>query len=67
MDGKVDLLDAICLNKYLAQLITLTPIAIANANCDQKDGTETIDDKDTTVLMKFILGSEDVKNLPYVR
>ena len=66
LDGKVDLLDAICLNKYLAQLITLTPIAIANANCDQKDGTETIDDKDTTVLMKFVLGNEDIKNLPYV-
>ncbi len=66
LDGKVDLLDAIYLNKYLAQLITLTPIATTNANCDQKDGTETIDDKDTTVLMKFVLGSEDVKNLPYV-
>lgn len=66
LDGKVDLLDAICLNKYLAQLITLTPIAIANANCNQEDGTETIDDKDTTVLMKFVLGNEDVKNLPYV-
>ena len=67
MDGKVDLLDAICLNKYLARKLTPPPLAIANANCDQKDGTETIDDKDTSVLMKFILGSEDVKNLPYVR
>jgi hypothetical protein len=66
LDGKVDLLDAIHLNKYLAQLITLTPVAVANANCNQEDGTETIDDKDTSVLMKFILGSEDVKNLPYV-
>lgn len=66
LDGKVDLLDAIYLNKYLAQLITLTPGATANANCDQEDGTETIDDKDTSALMKFILGSEDVKNLPYV-
>ena len=54
------------MNKYLAQLITLTPGATANANCDQEDGTETIDDKDTSALMKFILGSEDVKNLPYV-
>ena len=66
LDGKVDLLDAICLNKYLAQLITLTPIAIANANCDQKDGTEKVDEDDTTVLMKFVLGFEDVKDLPYV-
>ena len=66
MDGKVDLLDAIYLNKYLAQLITLTPGATANANCDQEDGTETIDDKDTSALMKFVLGNEDIKNLPYV-
>ena len=66
LDGKVDLLDAIYLNKYLAQLITLTPGATANANCDQEDGTETIDDKDTSALMKFVLGNEDIKNLPYV-
>ena len=45
----------------------LTADAVVNANCNQEDGTETIDDKDTSVLMKFILGSEDVKNLPYVR
>ena len=67
VNGVVDLTDAILLNKYLAKLIQLTDIQYANANCDQKDGTETIDDKDTSVLMKFILGSEDVKNLPYVR
>lgn len=66
MDGKVDLLDAICLNKYLAQLITLTPIAHANANCNQEDGTETIDENDTSALMRFVLGCEDVKDLPYV-
>ena len=66
MDGKVDLLDAICLNKYLAQQITLTPIAIANANCDQTDGTDNVGDLDTTALMRFVLNVEGYQELPYI-
>lgn len=54
-DGKVDLTDAIRLNKYLAGLITLEGQALKNANCDQSDGTATVDDKDATALINFII------------
>ncbi len=40
MDGKVDLTDAIILNKYQAGLVTFTDAQKANANCDITDGTE---------------------------
>ena len=66
LDGKVDLLDGICLNKYLAQQITLTPIAIANANCDQTDGTDNVGDLDTTAMMRFVLNVEGYQELPYI-
>ena len=52
LDGKVDILDAVYLNKYLATLIQFSDAQIANADCYQ-DGI--LDDQDTTALMQFIV------------
>lgn len=66
MDGVVDLLDAILLNKYMASLVTLTDNQIANADCDQRDGVaNNITDEDADTLMNFLLLMEDYENLPY--
>lgn len=55
VDGKVDLTDAIRLNKHLANLIILDGQALINANCDQADATATIDDKDAAALINFVI------------
>ena len=65
MDGKVDLTDAIILNKYQAGLVTFTDAQKANANCDITDGTENITEGDTVALMRFVLMMEGYENLPY--
>ena len=52
LDGKVDILDAVFLNKYLATLVQFSDAQIANADCYQ-DGI--LDDQDTTALMQFII------------
>lgn len=66
MDGVVDLLDAILLNKYMASLVTLTDNQIANADCDQRDGVaNNITDEDADTLMNFLLLMEGYENLPY--
>lgn len=66
MDGVVDLLDAILLNKYMASLVTLTDNQIANADCDQRDGVaNNITDEDAGTLMNFLLLMEGYENLPY--
>ena len=52
LDGKVDILDAVYLNKYLATLIQFSDAQIANADCYQ-DGI--LDDQDTTALVHFII------------
>ena len=52
LDGKVDILDAVYLNRYLATLIQFSDAQIANADCYQ-DGV--LDDQDTTALMQFII------------
>ena len=63
LDGKVDLTDAITMNKYLAKVITIfTDAQKKNANCDITDGTETIDEKDAAVLIDFVIMIE--KKLP---
>ena len=59
LDGKVDILDAVYLNKYLATLVQFSDVQIANADCYQ-DGI--LDDHDTTALMQFIILLID--NLP---
>ena len=51
-DGKVDIVDAIFLNKYLATLIQFSDAQMANADCCQ-DGV--LNDQDTTALMQFII------------
>ena len=55
-DGVVDLADSIVLNKYLAQVLTLSDMALKNAdvNTDQN-----LTEKDTTILMRFILQDKD--------
>ena len=52
LDGKVDIVDAIFLNKYLATLIQFLDAQVANADCCQ-DGV--LNDQDTTALMQFII------------
>ena len=52
LDGKVDIVDAIFLNKYLAILIQFSDAQVANADCCQ-DGV--LNDQDTTALMQFII------------
>ena len=52
LDGKVDILDAVFLNKYLATLVQFSDAQMANADCYQ-DGV--LNDQDTTALMQFIV------------
>ena len=52
LDGKVDIVDAVFLNKYLATLIQFSDAQMANADCCQ-DGV--LNDQDTTALMQFII------------
>ena len=54
-DGKVDLTDAICINKYLAGQMELSEQAKKCANCDQSDGTATINEADGTALINFVI------------
>lgn len=63
LDGKVDLTDAVTLNKYLAGLVTASEQAIKNMNVYLDDN---VDEKDTTYLMKFILNMEGYQNLPFL-
>ena len=55
VDGKVDLTDAICMNKYLAGQMTLGDQAMRNANCDQADGTPTVNEADGTALINYVI------------
>lgn len=65
LDGVVDILDAVMLNKYLAGVVQLSDQAERNANCDQRaDSANSIGDEDTTVLMQFLLSIDDVLDLP---
>ena len=56
LDGIVDLTDAIMLNKQLAGVIIFTSAQQKNADC-YRDGS--IDDKDTTALMQFVISLID--------
>lgn len=59
LDGKVDLVDAITMNKYLAGQITLSEQATKNADVNA-DGS--LGDGDSTTLMQFVLMM--IPNLP---
>ena len=61
LDGKVDLTDAITLNKYLAGVLTASDQAVKNMNVYLDSN---VDDKDTTYLMKFILNVDGYQDLP---
>ncbi|MGN1223754.1 MAG: 1,4-beta-glucanase, partial [Ruminococcus sp.] len=54
VDGKVDLTDAICMNKYLAGQMELGEQAMRSANCYQ-DGTPTVDEADGNALISFVI------------
>ena len=66
MDGKVDLVDAVLLNKFLAGTVTFTDQQVTNANCDQTDGTDTVGEEDTTALIRFVLNMEGYQTLPHI-
>ena len=61
LDGKVDLTDAITLNKYLAGVLTASDQAVKNMNVYLDSN---VDDKDTTYLMKFSLNVDGYQDLP---
>lgn len=63
LDGKVDLTDAVILNKYLAGLVTASEQAVKNMNVYLDDN---VDEKDTTYLMRFVLNMEGYQNLPFL-
>ena len=52
LDSRVDIIDAVLLNKYLAKMIQFSDAQRANADCYQ-DGI--LDDADATALMHFII------------
>ncbi len=55
LDGKVDLLDMILLQKYLSGQIALTRTQMTCANCNQVDGTIAVDDADAEALLQFVV------------
>ena len=59
MDRRIDLCDAVLLNKYCAGVVSFNSIAKANGDCNQ-DGT--VDAADSLLLLKFLLRM--VENLP---
>ena len=61
LDGVVDLADCITVNKYLADVIVLSDIAQKNADVDRDNN---VGDKDVSYLMKFVLNSDEVPDLP---
>ena len=62
VDGKVDIADAIFLNKYLAGQIALSVAGTLNADCN---ASGHLDDADTTILMAYVLMK--ITDLPYIQ
>lgn len=60
LDGKVELLDAIRLNKYTANIVQLTDAQKEIADCNA-DGN--VDDADVTTLMEYLMFQ--IPSLPY--
>ena len=63
LDGVVDLADGITLNKYLAQVLTLSDTALKNADVNMD---QNLTERDTTILMRFILQVQGYLELPHV-
>lgn len=61
LDGKIDLTDAILLNKYCADAVTLSEQAIANGDCNNDGETNT---GDSIILLRFLV--QIVNALPQV-
>lgn len=59
LDGKIGVIDAVYLNKYLASIITLNDKQIANSDC-VKDGT--INSSDSSTLLKYLVSK--ITSLP---
>ncbi|MCI7494712.1 MAG: Ig-like domain-containing protein [Ruminococcus sp.] len=67
LDGIVDILDAVMLNKYLAGVVQLSDQALRNANCDQSaDDIDNVGERDTTALVRFVLNMEGYQDLPFI-
>ena len=67
LDGVVDILDAVMLNKYLAGVVQVSDQAYRNANCDQSaDDINNVGEKDTTALVRFGLNMDGYQNLPFI-
>ena len=67
LDGVVDILDAVMLNKYLAGVVQLSDQAYRNANCDQSaDDINNVGEKDTTALVRFVLNMDGYQDLPHI-
>ena len=52
LDGKVDILDAVFLNKYLATMVQFSDVQAANADCCQDD---VLNEKDASALLQFVI------------
>ena len=63
LDGVVDLTDSITLNKYLGQVLTLSDVALKNADVNMD---QNLTERDTTILMRFILQDQEYLELPHV-
>ena len=59
LDGRVDITDAVLLNKATAGVVTLNDAARLNADCDANGMTDT---NDATVLLRFLV--QIINNLP---
>ena len=59
LDGRVDITDAVLLNKATAGVVTLNDTARQNADCDADGMTDT---NDATVLLRFLV--QIINNLP---
>ena len=59
LDGRVDITDAVLLNKATAGVVTLNDAARQNADCDANGMTDT---NDATVLLRFLV--QIINNLP---
>ena len=62
LDGVVDLTDSITLNKYLGQVLTLSDVALKNADVNMD---QNLTERDTTILMRFILQDQEYLELPH--
>ncbi len=59
-DGVVDLMDCICINKYLKGRCDLWNYAVADVNC-----SNTIDIVDSEILTAYAVG--EINTLPYLQ